>query len=34
MRVGLRLTDWDPPGEFEAGLDVLLERFARERATG
>ena len=34
MRVGLRLTDWDPPGEFEAGLDVLLERFARERETG
>jgi AcrR family transcriptional regulator len=34
MRVGLRLTDWDPPGEFEAGLDVLLERFARELETG
>ena len=34
MRVGLRLTDWDRPGEFEAGLDVLLERFARELATG
>ena len=32
MRVGLRLTDWDRPGEFEAGLDTLLERFSRELA--
>jgi TetR/AcrR family tetracycline transcriptional repressor len=30
MRVGMRLTDWDQPGEFEVGLEVLLERFARE----
>ncbi len=32
MRVGLRLTAWDRPGEFEAGLDALLERFAGEVA--
>jgi AcrR family transcriptional regulator len=32
MRVGLRLTAWDRPGEFEAGLDTLLERFARDLA--
>ena len=30
MRVGLRLTDWDRPGEFETGLEVLLDRFAHE----
>jgi AcrR family transcriptional regulator len=34
MRVGMRLVDWDGPGEFEAGLDVLLERFARELKAG
>ena len=32
MRVGLRLTDWDRPGEFEAGLDTLLERFVGQLA--
>ena len=30
MRVGLRLTAWDQPGEFEAGFDALLARFVRE----
>jgi AcrR family transcriptional regulator len=33
MRVGMRLTDWDQPGEFEAGLEVLLQRFAEELET-
>ena len=32
LRVGLRLTEWDRPGEFEAGLDVLLSNFASELA--
>ena len=30
LRVGLRLADWDAPGEYEAGLDVLLSHFAAE----
>ncbi len=30
LRVGLRLTEWDAPGEFETGLDVLLSHFADE----
>ena len=28
MQVGMRLTVWDRPGEFETGLDVLLAHFA------
>jgi len=30
MRVGLQLSDWDRPGEFEAGFDALLARLAEE----
>lgn len=30
MRVGLRLTAWDQPGEFESGFEVLLQRFSDE----
>jgi AcrR family transcriptional regulator len=30
LRVGLQLAIWDQPADFATGLDVLLERFARE----
>jgi len=30
MRVGLQLSEWDLPGEFEAGFDALLARFEAE----
>lgn len=33
LRVGLRLAQWDGPGEFETGLEVLLEHFATTPAT-
>jgi len=32
LRVGMRLTAWDRPGEFEVGLEALLTRFAEEPA--
>jgi AcrR family transcriptional regulator len=30
LRVGLQLAIWDQPADFATGLDVLLERFAKE----
>jgi TetR/AcrR family transcriptional regulator, tetracycline repressor protein len=30
LRVGLQLAAWDQPADFATGLEVLLERFARE----
>ncbi|MEI6449244.1 MAG: TetR/AcrR family transcriptional regulator [Actinomycetes bacterium] len=30
LRVGLQLAVWDQPADFATGLDVLLERFAKE----
>ena len=30
LRVGLQLAMWDQPADFATGLDVLLERFAKE----
>jgi AcrR family transcriptional regulator len=30
LRVGLQLAVWDQPTDFATGLDVLLERFAKE----
>ena len=34
MQVGMRLTVWDRPGEFETGLDVLLAHFAAAPGVG
>jgi AcrR family transcriptional regulator len=34
MTVGLRLAEWDRPDEYAAGLDTLLEHYARLLAEG
>jgi AcrR family transcriptional regulator len=33
LRTGIRLTQWDRPGEFETGLEVLLAHFAAQLET-